>query len=293
MTSRWALALGLLLTAALPAGAAHATVESPTVVVADGDLDDADAFFDGTDYSLTLGDDEQDAVITTNVDASLLRAAAQSGTTLRLQSSTCAGQAPDSASNAGHANFAWYGSASDTASKQASSKYRVSGKMYTCFAKYRIVDEDSNYDYYAAAIDTKWEYTKGRTHYRAKAVLQVASSVTATVARGTDTYVSASACSRQVDVGLTLGVFSVATPMQICEDYSVKLENARTTGARWTMANVGKADNFEVMYIQKVTAGKKPTFTMTTSVPNDKLAWSESKNCWCWNAGLRSITRKL
>ena len=232
-------------------------------------------------------------MVTSNVDASLLRAAAASGTTLKLQASTCVGQAPDSASNAGHANFAWYGSASDTASKSASSKYRVSGKMYTCFAKYRIDDEDSKYDYYVAGIDTTWEYTKGRTHYRAKAVLLVASNLTATEARGTGTYVSASDCRRQVDVGLSLGVFSVSTPMQICEDYSVKLENARTTGARWTMANVGKAAGFEVMYIQKVKAGKKPTFTMTTSVPNDKLAWSDPKNCWCWNAGLRSITRKL
>lgn len=170
--------------------------------------------------------------------------------------------------NAGEPTVSWWGgSASSSISIYRDT--RPTGRMYSCFYKFRIKDASKTADYWGLSVETVWSFTGGNRSYPAKAMQNVFSNRAAIdgIFGHTPTYVSHSACSRTIDVGVSKGPVSVSTPIQLCSDYTVRKQTSTTKGGLWTTDKAGGVRRMETVFFEKVPQGVVPTFTSTVYIP--------------------------
>jgi hypothetical protein len=212
------------------------------------------------------------------------------GTSVSIVSSKCVGRDSN-----GKPTIAWTGAGWENPSKKIYLKTRPSGKLMTCFWKFKFSDRDKKYDYWGASVQSYWVRSKGEAKYSAPANHQISSSKTAKggVFDGTNSYKSSKSCSQQVDVGVTVGVFSVATPIQACKSYKMTASRVSDSSGYWKIPKVGGFTRVETAYMQKVKQGAKPKFSMAVNYPNYGYKWSDARGHWIPTASLKTVYVKL
>ncbi|WP_157441978.1 hypothetical protein [Actinoplanes awajinensis] len=219
-------------------------------------------------------------------------AAVPSGVKVDIVKSACVGK-----SSTGKPTISWVGSGLQVPLKSAYVKTRVQGKLFACFWKYKFSDQDRNYDYWGASVETYWVRTdkKGKASYAALANHQISSNKTARggIFAGTKDYTSKTSCSRQIDVGVSIGAFSASTPIQACSSYKMDQVRASNTAGYWKMPKIGGFTHVETTYMQKVKQGVKPTFSMSANYPKYGYHWSDGASHWVPTVNLKTIFKKF
>lgn len=212
------------------------------------------------------------------------------GTSVSIVSSKCVGRDGN-----GKPTIAWVGAGWENPSKPIYLKTRPAGKLMTCFWKFKFSDKDKKYDYWGASVQSYWVRTSGDAKYAAPANHQISSSKTAKggVFDGTNSYKSSKSCTQQVDVGVTVGVFSITTPIQACKKFAMSAARVSNSAGYWKIPKVGGFTRVETAYMQKVKQGAKPKFSMGVNYPNYGYKWSEGRGHWVPVASLKTVFVKL
>lgn len=181
---------------------------------------------------------------------------------LRIRASVCSGR------------FGWHGANSSSPSP---SPYWARGLVKHCAVKYRMLDNDPNYDYWMMQLESTYEFTAGYRNVAAKATQYVYSdrSASGNVYAATKGYTGSTRCADRLNVGLSvaIGIFSVAVKPKVCKDYKVVAGSVSRSGAGWYAPKVAGVPQMRTVYYQKVKQGTEPRFRAVFIRPQYTHTW--------------------
>jgi hypothetical protein len=208
------------------------------------------------------------------------------GTTLTVVKSQCS---PGSSSEV----FDWWGMAEDLS--VWSPRYIPSGTMEFCMYKYRILDNDPNFDYYAITLQSFWTRRSTEDNddggYPAVMNQSVYSNWAARegVFSGTPTYTSNSSCSAEVEVSFAVGPFGIGTSHQACSGETISRISLTERGAAWSAPRVGRLTTVETSYAQKIPqGGSVPLFDVQFRIP--QYTSQHNGTVWDYTPAWRNLT---
>jgi hypothetical protein len=154
------------------------------------------------------------------------------------------------------------------------------GTMRWCKSVYKLASSDKSGDYYAVVVwgDVNTYSDYGNT--------PVSVTVRSTLAAKDNYYQSSPSingvsCSA-TPVNISLSVAGVGIGLQpiLCTDSSIYRGAYGTTQASWSTPNLEGVEHWESAYIQKVSVGSVPSFTVSAQIPTF-TAWYP--NCADWS----------
>lgn len=141
------------------------------------------------------------------------------------------------------------------------------GTASFCVWKYRLDDEDKNYDYYMVFADATYKHTDGYQSLDASGYIDITSNKTGSITSATGSYSSSKSCTSALSIGVSLGIFSATITPQLCKGNSVTRTGVGGTYAAYSTPNVGEAPSMEGAYLQRVPNGTVPVYTVTFKRP--------------------------
>ncbi|GAB3103531.1 hypothetical protein GCM10027054_36660 [Isoptericola nanjingensis] len=158
------------------------------------------------------------------------------------------------------------------------------GTVKYCTWKYRLKDSDKSADYYISEITSTWSKTQnassgfsGRSGGWAQRVAST-QAARSNVYSATPTFSrSRTGCGTAFSVGYSFAGFSISLPQKIGCSTTVKRTSLSTTAARWAHGDAAIIKKTDLSYSQKVTNGKVPKYTFSTSRPGYTYSWTKVK----------------
>jgi hypothetical protein len=205
------------------------------------------------------------------------------GTSLKVVKSVC------TRGNPAYPTYYWWGMTQQNSVVHPNNAPR--GTVSFCLYKYRILDADPGFDYYAIAIQSFWTTTSGTTSYTALMNQSVYSNWAARdgIYAATPRFVSDQNCTTPLSISLALSVFSLSVSPQVCSGYTVDQISETNRGAAWSTARVSKVPKLETSYAQKIpNGGSVPKFDVQFKLPQYTAAWTG--NYWHYTAAWQNVT---
>lgn len=152
----------------------------------------------------------------------------------------------------------------------------ASGEVVVCYRKWRFVDDDPRYDYYALEAESSWTYKSGKRNFPARMYQFIASNKTSqqNVYSSTPTFTSSTSCGREFEVSFAVGPIEIGTSQQVCNSYTVTRSAYTANRSNWTSSKAGGLKMVTTVYYQKVPAGAAPKFDVNFAIPQYKNYWN-------------------
>jgi hypothetical protein len=144
------------------------------------------------------------------------------------------------------------------------------GTVVLCYYKYQLASKGTDGDYYGIEVVSSWTHEPVDFDWDPAYLSQYATSDTASkdqVYDSTPTYTSNHSCATAVSVGLSLGMFSVSTPIVVCSGTKITATNPWSQGSTWTCGYANSVTKVDTGFVQKVKHGVVPTFKVGFTVP--------------------------
>ncbi|MDO8121878.1 hypothetical protein Q6346_11200 [Isoptericola sp. b490] len=149
----------------------------------------------------------------------------------------------------------------------------------------RLSDDDPMADYYVVHLATAWVHQGGLARLPAPVTLTVVSDVDALdgVHGATRSFVSGASCDDLVTLPATTAAHGREAVASVCHGYGVRLLGQDARSASWQVVRPAGLRQVELVFLQEVPHGARPTWAVTIATPAGLTArrpWDAGSVTW-------------